>query len=141
MKREYHPICTLIPCLRSTHRLWLSGYEESKPLVTHVQTLNAARKAAALTNTAFYSTPLKLMSVTANSLAVSKPPLLALLSNRGNLSSPEWTVASAGYQAGEKLVDVLSCTEVTADNNGGVTVEGTGGMPQVCSDSVLSAGT
>ena len=39
------------------YSLWLSGYQEDKPLVTHVKTLNAARKAAATANKDFYTTP------------------------------------------------------------------------------------
>ena len=92
--------------------------------------MNAARKAAAAANSAFYTTPLKFMSTTPNGMAVSKPPMLALLSNKGSSSNPQWTVASAGYKSGEALVDVLSCTSVTADDNGGVTVQGNQGMPQ-----------
>ncbi|PSR70436.1 hypothetical protein PHLCEN_2v13687 [Hermanssonia centrifuga] len=111
--------------------LWLSGYEEDKPLVTHVKTLNAARKAAASANSNFYSTAVKILSSTPNSMAVSKPPMLALLSNKGSSSSPEWTVASAGFSPNEQLVDVLTCSSVTADSNGGITVQGSGGMPQV----------
>ncbi len=57
--------------------------------------------------------------------------MLALLSNKGSSSSPEWTVASAGFSPNEQLVDVLTCSSVTADSNGGITVQGSGGMPQV----------
>lgn len=39
--------------------LWLSGYGEDKPLVTHVKTLNAARKAAATANKDFYTTSVR----------------------------------------------------------------------------------
>ena len=118
--------------LTSDLSLWPSGYDESKPLVQHVQALNAARKAAAAANPSFYSTPVKFMSVTENGMAVLKSPMTALLSNKGSSSDPDWTVASAGYQPNELLVDVLSCTSVHADNHGGVSVQGSGGMPQVC---------
>lgn len=41
--------------------LWPTGFETSnKPLVTHVTTLNAARKAAAAANSSFLTTPVRL---------------------------------------------------------------------------------
>ncbi|GJE95538.1 glycoside hydrolase family 13 protein [Phanerochaete sordida] len=111
--------------------LWLSGYETDKPLVKHAMALNAARKAAANASSSFYSTPIKFLQNTGTQLAVSKPPLLALLSNQGSSSSPQWSVASAGYKANEDLVDVVSCTKVTADSNGGVSTTAQSGKPVV----------
>lgn len=64
-------------------------------------------------------------------MAILKPPMLALLSNGGSSSTPKWTVSDAGFQANEELVDVLTCTKMNADSNGGVTVQGSGGSPQV----------
>ncbi|OCH88147.1 alpha-amylase [Obba rivulosa] len=111
--------------------LWLSGYVEDKPLVNHVKTLNAVRKSAIASNGSFLTTPLKFLATTSSTLAVSKPPLLALLSNGGNASSPSWSVPNAGYAANEPLVDVVSCASVTADSNGGVSASSQGGVPMV----------
>ncbi|EKM52807.1 glycoside hydrolase family 13 protein [Phanerochaete carnosa HHB-10118-sp] len=111
--------------------LWLSGYETDKPLVQHAQALNAARKAAASANSNFYNTSLKFIESSASQIVASKPPLLALLTNQGSSSSPQWTVSSAGYQPNEDLVDVVSCTKVTADSNGGVSATAQGGNPMV----------
>lgn len=71
------------------------------------------------------------MSVTSSTVAVSKLPMTALLTNQGGGGTPWWNVPSAGYKPGETLVDVLSCRTVTADAGGGVTVLGSGGQPQV----------
>ena len=57
--------------------------------------------------------------------------MLTLLTNEGSTSTPQWSVPNAGFSANEELVDVLSCTKVNADANGGVTVKGSGGNPQV----------
>ncbi|KAI0945835.1 hypothetical protein AcV7_009966 [Taiwanofungus camphoratus] len=113
--------------------LWLSGYVEDKPLVNHVKSLNAARKAAIAANSSFLTTPLKFLQTTGaiSTLAVSKPPLLVLLTNGGNASSPPWNVAGAGYQPDEALVEVLTCTQLSADGAGGVSTHAQGGMPQV----------
>lgn len=111
--------------------LWLSGYVEDKPLVNQVKALNAARKAAMSSNSDFLTTPVKFLSSSPSSLAVSKPPLLTLLSNGGSSSTPSWSVPNAGFGSNEKLVDVLTCSQLSADGNGGVSVTGSGGMPQV----------
>ena len=66
-----------------------------------------------------------------HTVAVSKPPLLALLSNLGNDSAPNWNVPGAGYKPGETLVDILTCNKVVADSQGGVLVTGKAGNPQV----------
>ncbi|EIW57027.1 glycoside hydrolase family 13 protein [Trametes versicolor FP-101664 SS1] len=124
--------------------LWLSGYVEDKPLVTHVKTLNAARKAAIAANSSFLTTAVKFPSSGSDStMAILKPPMLALLSNGGSSSTPKWTVSDAGFQANEELVDVLTCTKMNADSNGGVTVQGSGGSPQVLipTSALSTAGT
>ena len=130
-RKLYTPMITILRCSH-VHSLWPSGYAtDNKPLVQHVQTLNAARKAAAAANPSFYSTPLKFMSVTDNQFAVMKAPLLALMTNKGAASSVAWTVASAGFKPGETLVDVFTCNVIQADSNGGIDVAGTEGLPQV----------
>lgn len=152
------------PRLNLRTSLWLSGYVEDKPLVTHVKTLNAARKAAIAANSNFLTTAVRAgtlvrslskannsrclqvkfpSSGSESTLAISKPPMLTLLTNGGSSSSPKWTVSDAGFQANEELVDVLTCNKVTADDKGGVTVQGSGGNPQVLmpTSALSSAGT
>ncbi|RPD58617.1 glycoside hydrolase family 13 protein [Lentinus tigrinus ALCF2SS1-7] len=122
--------------------LWLSGYVEDKTLVTHVKILNGARRLAIAANSSFLTTSARLYAVSESTLAVSKPPLLALLTNVGNGSSATttWNVPDAGYASNEVLVDVLTCSKVTADSNGGVLVQASSGAPQVLlPTSALSA--
>ncbi|KAM5531186.1 hypothetical protein V8D89_015156 [Ganoderma adspersum] len=111
--------------------LWLSGYVEQKALVTDVKLYNAARRAAMAHNTDFLKTPAQLYAVSQHTVAVSKPPLLALLSNLGNDTAPNWNVPVAGYKPGETLVDVLTCNKVVANDKGGVLVTGKAGNPQI----------
>ncbi|KAI0691609.1 alpha-amylase [Earliella scabrosa] len=111
--------------------LWLSGYDQDKPLVTHVKILNAARRASIAANSKYLTTPAKLYAVTPSTLAVSKPPMLALLTNVGNSSDVTWNVPDAGYRAHQELVDVLTCSTVVADKKGGVLVHSVQGHPQI----------
>ena len=101
-------------------RLWLSGYEENQPLVIHVRTLNAARKAS--------------------QLAVAKGPLLALLTNAGGSASPQWSVASTNYTKGEEVIDVVSCATTKAGANGAVSWTSQAGMPAVRRSRCASVG-
>ena len=70
-------------------------------------------------------------SVTESTFAISKPPMLALLTNQGSGGSPVWDVPDAGFGAGETVVDVLTCATFNADAHGGVTVTGSAGAPVV----------
>ncbi|KAA1469760.1 glycoside hydrolase family 13 protein [Dentipellis sp. KUC8613] len=114
--------------------LWLSAYQQEKPLVGHFKTLNAARKAAIKSsNGQFLHTPMKFYAIEQNSFAVSKPPMLALLTNIGSETSKSvvWNVPQAGFQPNEELLDVFTCSKVMADGQGGVNVRSEYGMPQM----------
>ena len=113
--------------------------------------MNAARKEAIEYLPAFLTTPvrpelvepkhfltllqkmqMKFMAVEDQSMAVSKPPILALFTNVGGESSRgvNWKV-DAVFHPNEQLVDVLTCAKVMADEHGGVTIPSAYGMPQV----------
>ncbi|KAJ3720226.1 GH13 alpha-amylase precursor [Lentinula guzmanii] len=115
--------------------LWLSGFNtDNKPLVTHVKTLNAARKQAISYNSSFLTTKASFISQSSTSaLAVSKPPFLTLLTNGGSSSSASWSIpGSAGlYSGSETLVDVLTCDTVTTGSDGSLSVSASGGLPKV----------
>lgn len=75
---------------------------------------------------------MKFLSIEDHSMVVSKPPMLALFTNAGSESSHGLTWhADAVFQPNELLVDVLTCTKVSADAQGGVSVPCVYGMPQV----------
>jgi len=120
--------------------LWFTAYTTQKPLVSHVISLNAARKAAISGSTSFLSTPVKFIPQSSSSMiAMSKPPLLSLLTNGGNSSSGSWTLPDAQFKNNEALVEVLTCTTLTANSKGGLSVNANQGLPQVImSASALS---
>ncbi|TFY83801.1 hypothetical protein EWM64_g220 [Hericium alpestre] len=119
--------------------LWFSAYQKEKPMVKYIKTLNGARKAAIAAPKNFLTTPLKFLAVENTSFAVSKPPMLALLTNAGNQShNVTWSVPDAGFAPNETLVDVLSCEKVEADGHGGVNVRAIGGMPQMLMPALIA---
>ena len=75
---------------------------------------------------------MKFLAIEDHSMIVSKPPMLALFTNIGSESPHGLTWhADAVFHPNEPLVDVLTCTKVSADAQGGVTVPCVYGMPQV----------
>lgn len=67
----------------------------------------------------------------ASQLAVSKAPLLALLTNAGGSSSPSWSIPSTNYTKGEELIDALSCTTTKIGADGALSWTSQSGMPAV----------
>lgn len=111
--------------------LWSSGYKTDGALYNHSVALVAARQVAAKANSNFLSTKVQFLNSSESSIIASKPPLVALLTNQGNSSTPTWSVSGVGFSANEEVYDVLSCTKYTADGNGALTVTGSSGQPQV----------
>ena len=66
-----------------------------------------------------------------STLAVSKPPMLALFTNVGATGSSSWNIVKSGYSGNVKLIDVLSCTVVTTNSDGGLAANTSNGLPQV----------
>ncbi|KAK0475231.1 glycoside hydrolase family 13 protein [Armillaria novae-zelandiae] len=103
---------------------WSSDYHVyQKPLVQQITDLNAARKLAISSKRNFLTYP-----------AISKPPLLALLTNVGNSSTATWTIPGDAslFLKGQTLIDVLTCQSYNVDPvTGSLTVESRYGLPQV----------
>jgi alpha-amylase len=64
-------------------------------------------------------------------LAVSKPPMLALFTNVGSGGTASWKVDKPGYGGNTQLIDVLSCTVVTTNSDGSLSANTTGGLPRL----------
>nr|AOC97455.1 alpha-amylase [Flammulina velutipes] len=116
--------------------MWLSGFQTSgMPLVAHVQGLNKARKLAMSVNMDFLTTPMKFLpQADPMALAISKPPMLALLTNAGQDANADgehsWNISGV-FSANEEVEDVLTCTSLRMDGDGNLVVFSDGGMPRV----------
>ncbi|GLB36809.1 putative protein with domain of unknown function (DUF1966) [Lyophyllum shimeji] len=121
--------------------LWPSNFDTSKPLVNHVKAMNAARKAAIAANSSYTTAPMSFLAQSDNGLVVSKPPLVALLTNVGNSSTAAttWDIPASTFKGSETVVNVLDCKTMTAAPDGSLHVRVQGGMPQLLlPGSVLS---
>ncbi|KAG9089403.1 hypothetical protein FS749_001359 [Ceratobasidium sp. UAMH 11750] len=75
---------------------------------------------------------MKVIANNTNNIAVQKGKLLSALTNLGSKGAAQtFELSGTGYAANEQLVDVLSCTNITADASGNVKVAFTGGNPQI----------
>ncbi|KAK0497870.1 glycoside hydrolase family 13 protein [Armillaria luteobubalina] len=112
--------------------LWLSGYQTSdKPLMDHVKVLNSARKFAISSNSNFLTTPMSFIPQNTDKLiAISKPPLLTLLTNVGRTGSATWKIPGV-FNASQELLDVLTCTRYAVDQDTSLTVSCSDGSPKV----------
>lgn len=87
--------------------LWLSGYVEDKPLVTHVKTLNAARKAAIAANSSFLTTAVSITIYLSRSMYLTRSvfvgevPVVGLGFHHGH---PEAAHARTAFQR-RKFID------------------------------------
>ncbi|TRM63251.1 glycoside hydrolase family 13 protein [Schizophyllum amplum] len=111
--------------------LWLSRYDTRHDMYRTVTALNKARKQAVNAGKRFLVTAMDFIKQEQPGvMAVSKPPLLALLTNAGSGGASAWDVPKV-YKPGTELVDVLSCRTYNAGDDGGVQMSSTGGMPHV----------
>lgn len=75
---------------------------------------------------------MKVIANNTNNIAVQKGKLLSALTNVGSQgAAASFELSGTGYSANEQLVDVLSCSNITADASGNVNVAYQGGLPQV----------
>ncbi|KAI9572501.1 glycoside hydrolase family 13 protein [Boletus coccyginus] len=114
--------------------LWHTRYDPEHPLYMMVTALNQARKAAIASEKYFLTTPMQFLDAQSpNTLAISKPPLLALLTNIGSqqTSSVRWNVTHPVFNGKQQLVDVLTCRTFIAGENGSVSIQSDEGMPKV----------
>lgn len=116
--------------------LWLSGYDTSAPLYQHVAQLNRLRSHAARQSPTYLTYKNQPIYSDSTTLAMRKgfdgQQVITVLSNLGT-SGPKYVLSlgNTGYQRGQELVEVLTCTHVTVDDNGNVPVQMEQGLPRV----------
>ncbi|KAF8527799.1 hypothetical protein JB92DRAFT_3093167 [Gautieria morchelliformis] len=120
--------------------LGLSGYQtQNKPLLTHIMSLNQARKAAIDASSTFLTTPIHENTQLQRQLAHHLQT--ALLTNVGNASVSWWGVLNVGYSANANLMEVLTCTTMQEDGQGGVNANTGNGQPMIILPAPALAGS
>ncbi|KAL9050866.1 MAG: hypothetical protein Q9162_006375 [Coniocarpon cinnabarinum] len=106
---------------------WLSSYSTTAPLYTHVAKLNQIRARAIAQNDTYLTYQNYPIYTDTSTLAMRKGfdgnQIVTVLSNLG-ADGAKYTLSlnNTGYTAGEKLVEVMACQDVTVDGSGNVPV-------------------
>jgi alpha-amylase len=121
------------------------GFDTTSPLYKLVSQLNQIRNQAIFDNDEYLTYNNWAIYSDTSTIAMRKGEagyqIITVLSNLGasgasySLSLP---ATDTGFTANEALLEVLSCSQVTADGSGNVTVAMGKGLPKVCSMSSRS---
>ncbi|WRT63429.1 uncharacterized protein IL334_000334 [Kwoniella shivajii] len=114
--------------------MWLYGYSEATNTFKAIKSLNEARRAAYASHPLFLSTLMRAFQLDNHTIALSKPPLLSVLTNYGT-SMAAIGMYLAPTQTSFKpmlpIIDVLSGQIFSTDPQGGLTVSLVNGEPRV----------
>lgn len=112
--------------------VWLSGYDTTATLYTHVASLNQIRnRAIEVSGNTYLTYQAWVIYSDTNSLAIRKGDIVTVMTNLGSSGSATLSVSSTGYTAGATVVDVLSCKTLTVGTSGTLSVSITSGLPKV----------
>lgn len=121
--------------------LWLGegGFDTSSPLYKLVSQLNQIRNQAIFDNDEYLTYNNWAIYSDTSTIAMRKGEtgyqIVTVLSNLG-ASGASYTLSlpstDTGFTANEALVEVLSCSQVTADGSGNLAVAMGQGLPKVC---------
>ena len=116
---------------------WLSGYSTEAPLYGHIGKLNQIRSRAIAQNDTYLTYQNYAIYTDTNTIAMRKGfdgnQIIAVLSNLGSSGATSTlSLENTGFTAGEQIVEVLACQDVTVDGSGNVPVSMGGGAAKVC---------
>ncbi|WVR03431.1 hypothetical protein IAU60_000422 [Kwoniella sp. DSM 27419] len=114
--------------------IWVSGYSQETRTYDLIRTINAARRSAIASHPDYLTTVVRPFQLDNHTLALSKAPLLSILTNYGT-SMPAIGVhippAQTGFKPLLPLIDVLSGQIFSTGPDGGLTVSLVVGEPRV----------
>lgn len=111
--------------------LWFSGYNTNHQLYQLVANLNKARKNAIREDPSFLTTAANVVHTDDTTIAVKKGKLLTVLSNKGSQGDNYTQSIRSFYQSGSRVTELLSCTELSVDDQSDINVPMGAGMPRV----------
>ncbi|KAL7409786.1 glycoside hydrolase superfamily [Mrakia frigida] len=107
-------------------------YDTSSTTYKQVHLYNQIRKAAAAFSTTFYSHQADIVQYDDNDIVITKAPLISVLNNRGSGQSSDVSITFlTSYEPGTVVVDAISCTQSTVDENAKLTITVKSGLPQM----------
>jgi len=128
--------------------IWYSGYNTSAPLYTFISSINQIRNQAVYASPNYTDYNAYPIYTDTSTIAMRKGfdggQIIGVFSNLGqggasytlSLSSDE-----TGFESEQEVVDTVECEEYTADDNGDVAVQMSGGLPRVLVPRVMVVGS
>ncbi|WWD19067.1 hypothetical protein CI109_103525 [Kwoniella shandongensis] len=123
--------------------LWTTSYDTSSDMYKFFASLNAARAAAGAASSSFYTNQATVSTLSSTALLVNKSPLISVLSTTGSSASDASVTipsSSSGWAKGTKVIDAVSCNELTTDDSGNLAVTVSKGLPVVLIESSKKGG-
>jgi alpha-amylase len=112
--------------------MWLSNFNTETDMYKHFGKLNTARSVMGQAQPSFYTTKASVADSTDSEIAISKPPMLSVLSNRGAGSgSNTLKLNNLAYDANTQLLDVIGCKTYSTNGDKSLDVTVQDGAPQV----------
>ncbi|KAK3984299.1 glycoside hydrolase superfamily [Cladorrhinum sp. PSN332] len=117
--------------------LWYSGFSTNSELYKWIAKVNQIRSRAVSDDPRYLTYNAWPIYSDSRTVAIRKGhsgfQVISVYTNAGSSSSPSVTLTSSatGFEANQRLVDVMSCNTFTADGSGSVSVTLNGGVPRV----------
>jgi alpha-amylase len=114
--------------------LWSSKYDKSSPLYVLTSALNKVRNNAIKLSSEYVPSPAEILWADVNHLCLKKGPngsQVVFCINNKSSKGDSYQVSVGGFQANDKVVEVLGCKTNTADAVGNVTMYMGQGEPKV----------
>ena len=107
-------------------------YDTTAPLYNHIASLNQSRNWSLGQSASYLTWQTRVLGYTSDTIQLRKDIVRIVLSNQGEAGGT-YTLATSGMQfaGGEKIVEILSCSQYTASGNGELDVKMAGGVPSV----------
>ena len=132
--QEQHYSGGAVPANREA--IWPSGYSTTGPIYRLIASVNQVRNQAIYVSPDYLSYMAYPIYTDNSTIAMRKGfngnQIVGVFSNLGALgSSYTLTLSNTGYNAGQKVLEILSCTTVTVDNQSNIAVAMSQGLPKI----------
>ena len=111
--------------------MWFSKYNTGAQLYQLIASLNKIRKNAIRDDTNFLTSNNNPIYTDSTTITMKKGKLFSVLSNKGSTGSNYTQAYAAGYSSGTQVTELLTCSTLTADGTGKITVPMGAGQPRI----------
>jgi len=111
--------------------LWFSQYNTEAQLYQLIARLNKIRKNAIRDDSTYLTYQNNPSYTDTTTITMKKGKMFTVLSNKGSTGANYTQAYSSGYTSGTQVTELLTCSTLTADVNGKITVPMGAGQPRI----------